>query len=486
MKRKAPLTLLTLALLASTVVVVGVIQSTKANAGSLTQGSVTMVSANKDRSDSAPGSGTFGSDETAISEDGKVVAFVSKTPAEQLVNDPVQLGLGTVTDTNGVEDIFVWDSRVPPPVGPVTTLVSWNASHTGTGGGVGVVNPASIHPIMAPLGLGIVFESRAKDLTTKPVISDKNLYAWLPLVNDLTPLFLVNVDKTGNSGSDSTNYDPSIAVSLAPPAAKVSFTSNATDLVAEDSHSVDQVYVRNFITQTTSMASLDEGGTDGTVSGARDSMLSADGLKMVFTSGGADLKTGITGTSGNIWVRNLLTDSTTLVSQNQAGTDGTTGNGSPVISADGNSIAWDSNDPLLSSTVHNGNNHIFYRAGALPVQMVDTDFTGLLGCNSASNNPGISRSGDTVVFESFCSDIAPPTSASTTQVPRPATPTRSSAPASTRRTAARRPTPASSSTPTAPRSRSSRAPTTSSRRPVASRRSATATSSCATRSPARP
>lgn len=171
MKRKAPLTIVALALLASTVVVV-IQTSQQAGAGSLSQGSLTMVSANKDRTDSAatPG-GTFGSDQVAISDDGKVVAFVSKTPAELLVNDPVQLAAGT----NGVEDVFVWDSRVPAPIGPVTTLVSWNASHTGTGGGVGVVNPRSEHPIMAPGGLGIVFTSRAKNLTTTPVVSDSNL-----------------------------------------------------------------------------------------------------------------------------------------------------------------------------------------------------------------------------------------------------------------------------------------------------------------------
>src|SRR4051794_14450481 len=174
-------------------------QATPVSAGSRSHGKYTMVSANKDGSDSAatPG-GTFGADQAAISDDGKVVAFVSKSPAETLVNDPVQLAAGTVTDTNNVEDVFVWDSRVPAPVGPVVTLVSWNKTHTGTGDG------ASQHPIMAPLGIGVVYESGADDLVTVPVGSfSKHLYAWLPLVSDIFPNFMVDQKFDGSAGADS-------------------------------------------------------------------------------------------------------------------------------------------------------------------------------------------------------------------------------------------------------------------------------------------
>src|SRR4051812_15504001 len=300
------------------------VESPPAVAGSRSQGPITMVSANKDGSDSAPTpGGTFGAEQVSVSDDGAVVAFVSKSPAETLVNDPVQLAAGTVTDTNGVEDVFVWDSRVPAPVGPVVTLVSGNVTHTGAAGGN--VNPRSDHPVMAPLGIGVVVESRAKDLTTTPVVSDENLYAWVPLVNDLFPVFLVNVDKTGNTGSNSVNNDPSIAVATTPlPAAKVMFTSNATDLVNESNNGVQQVYVRNFITQSTSMVSKNKTGT-GTINGASDGMISANGIFATFRSGGGDIVDNISGTSGNIWKRNLLTDTTTLVSANVGATDGTSG-----------------------------------------------------------------------------------------------------------------------------------------------------------------
>src|SRR6478672_3561989 len=72
--------------------ILSLVESPPAGAGSRSQGPITMVSANKDGTDSAPTpGGTFGAEQVSVSDDGKVVAFVSKSPAETLVNDPVQL-----------------------------------------------------------------------------------------------------------------------------------------------------------------------------------------------------------------------------------------------------------------------------------------------------------------------------------------------------------------------------------------------------------
>ncbi|HEY4347551.1 MAG TPA: Calx-beta domain-containing protein [Gaiellaceae bacterium] len=372
-------------------------------AGSLSKGSLTMISTRADGTSGPALPNTFGADEEAISDDGKVIAFISPIPAEQLVSDPLQTGL--VNDTNDASDVFVWDSRVPSPLGPIVTLVSWNKTHTGT------ANAASKHPIMAPAGLGVVFESTATDLVTVAVgPSSDHLYAWAPVVSDIFPVFMVDENYQGTAGSDSLSQDASIAVTAVPPAAEVAFTSPGTDLVdpaVHDSHGVNQVYVRTLTlpSPSTVMASV---GLDssGTISGAQDPMIAANGIDVVFDSGGDDLVSGVTATGGNIFVRNLLTDSTSLISKASSGAQGTTGNGSPVISADGTAVAWDSNDTTLSDTPHNSSNHIFYRSGVGAVQMVDVDSLGVIGCDSASNNPGLSLDGTVVVFESFCDDIA--------------------------------------------------------------------------------
>src|SRR5262249_8429003 len=160
-------------------------------------------------------------------------------PAEQLVTDPLQTG--QVTDTNNAEDVFVWDSRVPAPLGPVVSLVSRNATHTGAG------DAASQHPVIAPLGLAVVFERSATDLTNTAVgPSSRHLYLFAPVTSDIFPVFMVDVANNGQ-GSDSLADDPSVAVSTIPPSVRVAFHSHASDLVDQaqhDTNGADQVYVR--------------------------------------------------------------------------------------------------------------------------------------------------------------------------------------------------------------------------------------------------
>ena len=98
--------LLTVVALAATFTVAIATHAPQAGAtGSLSSGSLTMVSTHSDGTSGPQLPSTFGADQEAISDDGKVIAFVSPIPAEQLVTDPLQTGL--VTDTNGVADVFV-------------------------------------------------------------------------------------------------------------------------------------------------------------------------------------------------------------------------------------------------------------------------------------------------------------------------------------------------------------------------------------------
>jgi len=360
----------------------------------------------------------FGASEVAVSEDGKVVAFTSDVPAEELVTDPLQTG--HVHDNNtGVNfgaisaglDVFVYDSRVPSPLGPIVSLVSWNSSHTGTGNG-----PAD-SPVMAPLGVGLVFRSSATDLTTGAVDNafQQHLYAWVPIASDLMGVFLVDNKLGTHDACDCISFDPSI--SLFPPT--VVFLSNGNDMVAPGFNmgGGNQVFANDVISGTTTVVSKDVNG-NGVAGGADAPMIAAHAPIVVFTSSGNDLTAGFTPIGTNVWVRNLITQTTTLVSTDKGGgTHGTTGNHDPVISQLGNGVAWSSNDPNVTLTPFTNLDHIFYRAiepvtlsTVGPTFMVDTDWTGAVGCDQNSNNPGISGDGLAVVFESNCSDIVSPLS----------------------------------------------------------------------------
>jgi hypothetical protein len=391
------------ALVTSFAVVLAIHQSS-ASAGALSRGNLTMVSTLADGTTGPALPTTEGADQEAISEDGKVVAFTSKVAAQLIVTDPTQTN--HVTDTNDADDVFVWDSRVPAPLGPVVSLVSQNASKTGTG------NAASTFPTIAPEGIGVVFQSGATDLTSVPVgPHSDHIYAWVPLISSIAPVFMVDENYQNTAGSDSVSDDASIAVSLVPPMARVAFHSTGSDLVDPIAHpaQADQVYVRTY-TLATPSTQLVSVGTDGkgTASGASEPMIAADAEHVVFTSGGDKLVSGIDGTGGDIFERNLLTSSTTLISKANSGSQGTSGNNSPVISANGGAIAWDGNDPNLSAIPHTPLAHVFYWSALTGVQMVDTDLTSAQGCNQFSNDPGISLDGTMVDYESACTDSTDP------------------------------------------------------------------------------
>ena len=173
------------------------------------------------------------------------------------------------------------------------------------------------------------------------------------------------------------------------------------------------VSVTNDSTVPNARSAIDPDVGNGAVGGASQPMIASDAPIVVFTSVGDDLVDGFDSSNGsNIWEHNLLTGVTTLVSASASGDpNGTTGNHDPVISDLGTSVAWQSNDPDVSTTPffnpQQSVDHIFYRVTSPtpePTLMVDTDKTGLIGCDNASTSAGLSGDGLSVVFQSDCDD----------------------------------------------------------------------------------
>ena len=122
------------------------------------------------------------------------------------------------------------------------------------------------------------------------------------------------------------------------------FTSSASDLVAgmSDTNGTSDVFVRDLQTGVTTLVSVNTAGT-AAGNGASDSgVISADGRYVAFRSYATDLATPATDGNWNIFVRDLQTGVTTLVSVNTAGTGGANGwsTDEPTISGDGSLIAF--------------------------------------------------------------------------------------------------------------------------------------------------
>ena len=69
----------------------------------------------------------------------------------------------------------------------------------------------------------------------------------------------------------------------------MAFTSDATDLVAHDSNGLPDIFVRDLLSNTTVIVSANGAGTDSGKGFSFDGLLSSDGSTIVFVSRAGDL-----------------------------------------------------------------------------------------------------------------------------------------------------------------------------------------------------
>jgi hypothetical protein len=336
----------------------------------------TLVSINR----TGTNSGNSGSDGQVTSANGRFVAF------ESLASDLV------ANDSNGLWDVFVRDLQTS-----TTTLVSINSA--GTGGG----NQVSGAPVISADGRFVAFVSEASNLVTSPPTCPPDNLCDEVFVRDLQlgTTTLVSVNRAGTDGGNANSGAPVISAD----GRFVAFVSYASDLVANDNINTftSNVFVRDLQTSTTTLGSVNSVGTDGgngnsVLDGIRSLTISADGRVVAFDSLASDLVANDTNGTYDVFVRNLQTNTTTLVSLNSAGTDSGAGESDHlVMSADGRFVAFQTRDGLSGGDVF--------------VRDRQTNTTTLVSINRAGTRTGssyypvISADGRFVAFWSDAGDL---------------------------------------------------------------------------------
>ena len=335
----------------------------------LTTGTTTRVSVASDGTQS--NSNSFNA---SLSADGTKVAFYSF--ASNLV----------AGDTNGQADVFVRDLRTG-----TTTRVSVASDGTqGTGGD-------SVTPSLSADGSKVAFSSDATNLVAGDANGQKDVF-----VRDLTTgtTTLVSVDSGGtqSNGSSST-------ASLNADGTRVAFSSNATNLVAGDTNGVFDVFVRDLATGTTVRASVSNSTGAQSNNPSFNTSLSADGTRVAFSSNSSNLVAGDTNAKADVFVRDLTTGTTTLVSVDSGGAQGNGDSFSPSLSADGTKVAFQSNATNLVASDTNNRQDVFVRdltTGTTVRASVDSG--GAQG-NGDSSNPSLSANGRKVAFQSSATNL---------------------------------------------------------------------------------
>lgn len=329
------------------------------------------------------GSGNGPSLNPVLSTNGQFVAFVS---------DATDLVAG---DSNGKRDVF-WRDR-----GTGTTrLVS--RTTLGTSG-----NGESDSPTISADGRYVAFHSRASDFVTGDTNASHDVFVWDSQSDTVT---LVSRTPVGRSGAGDS-FSPKLSAS----GRTVIFLSTAGDLVSQDANNTSDVFSFNLDTGAMTLVSVNLNGFSG--NGACGvPVMSADGRHVAFLSRASDLVTNDFNTLNDVFVRDLQTGITRLVSVNAAGTgSGNRLSFDPVMSADGRIIAFGSQaTDLVALPDSNNFPDVFVRDIQLgitrlaSVNRLGTASGGNNGVPSilpASFNPFVSADGSKVLFTSLAEDL---------------------------------------------------------------------------------
>lgn len=306
----------------------------------------------------------------AVSDDGRYVAFDSS--ATNLVTG----------DTNAVDDVFVRDRETRK-----TQRISVSSNRTQADG-------ESYQPSISADGRYVVFVSAATNL----VAGDTNGLADV-FLRDLQSGTIRRIDVAAPGGRQDFNlYSPKISAD-----GHSIVLSTPSPLVPEDTNGQEDVFVHDLATGTTSMVSMPESG------GLGDGLsfwpwISTTGRYVAFVSWASNLVPGDTNGVGDVFLHDRVTGSTTRVSLSDDDQQATKASFAPAVSADGRYVSFGSEAPLVAGDTGSLND-VFVRDLVLgTTTLVSATPAGAPG-NNTTGDPVITPDGRYVAFGSHASDL---------------------------------------------------------------------------------
>jgi Tol biopolymer transport system component len=205
----------------------------------------------------------------------------------------------------------------------------------------------------------------------------------------------VNVDSSGAQAADGDSY-MSLARSISDDGRYVVFDSLATNLVPGDVNGEFDVFLHDRATGTTQIVSVSSSGTYGD-DRSEESTISADGSCIAFSSRAANLVPGDSNQTWDIFLHVLATGTTEAVSVDPTGK--LEGGRSPALSNDGRFVTFNSGGNFVPGDWWNGMADLYLRDRSTGVtELVDVDAAGKAAKNGAIGNSSLSADGRFVAF----------------------------------------------------------------------------------------
>jgi len=255
------------------------------------------------------------------------------------------------------------------------------------------------------LGRYQVFESGADNL-----VEGVATYSQQIFLRDLKTgaISLVSVGIDGNPADNQENCSTgTLRASITPDGRYVVFDSDATNLVNLEFQGEHQVYLRDLQSGVTTLVSKGYDGKMGDYCSKQPS-ISADGKYIVFSSSASNIvkDTAVGGELRQIFLYETATGNITLVSAGYEGGPSDDCATMPEISADGRYVAFYSWATDIVEGVVDGNDHVYLRdLQSGTTSLVSVGYDGSTPGDSSSETPAISADGRYVAFESYATNL---------------------------------------------------------------------------------
>lgn len=241
----------------------------------------------------------------------------------------------------------------------------------GSGAAGAIGDRASSTPMVSGDGSAVVFSSNSTNLGAGGGTEFTRVYRRRidPAAPDFESLQLISRPASGTDGSQSADLTHD---AISADGRYVAFQSQADDLSSVDDNRLMNVFVRDTVSETTTLVSRASGASGAAANDTSTlSGISDDGRRVLFTSGGTNL--GAPADGPHAYVRDLAANTTTVVTR----VNGPSGVIAPgiglAISGDGNRVAFHAESGFEPSAV-DGAGHLYVRdLAAQTTTFVDRD-----------------------------------------------------------------------------------------------------------------
>jgi Tol biopolymer transport system component len=259
--------------------------------------------------------GQVENDGRAVSADGRFAVFTTQAPL--------------AGPNNGVRQVYVRDALLG-----TTQLVSRTDGPQGA--------PADMEAAQASIsadGTRVAFATAASNLPGTEGVKAQVFVR--DLVAGTTTLVSTGPSGPGNSYA----FQPAISGD----GTKVAFASSASNLVSGDNNGFEDVFVRDLVAGTTTLASVTSTG-GAMQDNAYEPLINADGTRVAFVTSAELVVPDESGSGQHLYVRDIAAGTTTQVDRKADGSPSDSSTDRISMSADGNRFMFSTNTKLTADS----------------------------------------------------------------------------------------------------------------------------------------